>query len=337
MGFSDAGSTGPGPDDLVLAVSGARAEAGLAAAEEMLDALPPAGVAPARGRAARRAAWRAREGDLAVISVPGDYAALEAHKALGSGMDVLLFSDGVSLEDEVALKRRPTSGASSSWGRVRARRSSTGWRSVRQRRRARLGGRGRRGGHRRAGGHGARRPGGRRISRCYGTGGRDLTDEVGGSRPSTPSPASTPTPSTDVILCVSKPPSPEVAERVLRALAASGPAAVACMVGGGVEPVAGSPGRDPRGGGPRRRPARRPPVRAPGPAPRRVGHAAAPCAACSPADALQRGRRDPGRAPRDRGHQRAGRPGAAPGGRATGPRVPRSRRGGVHPRAAATR
>ena len=38
--------------------------------------------------------------------MPGEYAALEAHKALGAGMDVLLFSDGVSLEDEVALKRR---------------------------------------------------------------------------------------------------------------------------------------------------------------------------------------------------------------------------------------
>ena len=46
------------------------------------------------------------EGDVAVISVPGEYAALEAHKALGAGMDVLLFSDGVAIEDEVALKRR---------------------------------------------------------------------------------------------------------------------------------------------------------------------------------------------------------------------------------------
>ena len=38
--------------------------------------------------------------------MPGEYAALEAHKALGAGMDVLLFSDGVPIEDEVALKRR---------------------------------------------------------------------------------------------------------------------------------------------------------------------------------------------------------------------------------------
>jgi FdrA protein len=41
-----------------------------------------------------------------VISVPGDYAALEAHKALSAGLDVLLFSDNVSLAAEVALKQR---------------------------------------------------------------------------------------------------------------------------------------------------------------------------------------------------------------------------------------
>ena len=42
-----------------------------------------------------------------------------------------------------------------------------------------------------------------------------------------------------MILCVSKPPAPEVAERVLRALAGCGTPAAACMVGGGVEPVEG--------------------------------------------------------------------------------------------------
>ena len=44
---------------------------------------------------------------------------------------------------------------------------------------------------------------------------------------------------TEVIVCVSKPPSPEVAEWVLGALAATRRPAAACMVGGGVEPVAG--------------------------------------------------------------------------------------------------
>jgi FdrA protein len=43
---------------------------------------------------------------VAVVSVPGAYAALEAHEALTAGLDVLLFSDNVSLADEVALKDR---------------------------------------------------------------------------------------------------------------------------------------------------------------------------------------------------------------------------------------
>ncbi len=47
--------------------------------------------------------------NVAVVSVPGDYAALEAHKALTRGLDVLLFSDNVSLQDEVNLKRRARS------------------------------------------------------------------------------------------------------------------------------------------------------------------------------------------------------------------------------------
>src|SRR5262245_38645758 len=47
--------------------------------------------------------------NVAVVSVPGPYAALAAHQALSAGMDVLLFSDGVSVDDEVALKVRAES------------------------------------------------------------------------------------------------------------------------------------------------------------------------------------------------------------------------------------
>ncbi len=54
---------------------------------------------------------RASEGqvklpNVAIVSVPGDYAALEAHKALSAGLHVLLFSDNVSVEEEVELKER---------------------------------------------------------------------------------------------------------------------------------------------------------------------------------------------------------------------------------------
>lgn len=42
--------------------------------------------------------------NLAFISVPGEYAALEATKALNNGLHVFLFSDNVPLKDEIELK-----------------------------------------------------------------------------------------------------------------------------------------------------------------------------------------------------------------------------------------
>lgn len=42
--------------------------------------------------------------NIAVISVPGIYAALEAKKALNNNLHVMMFSDNVSIEDEIKLK-----------------------------------------------------------------------------------------------------------------------------------------------------------------------------------------------------------------------------------------
>jgi len=47
---------------------------------------------------------RLQNANLAIISVPGEYAAFEAVKALNSGLNVFLFSDNVPLEDEIELK-----------------------------------------------------------------------------------------------------------------------------------------------------------------------------------------------------------------------------------------
>ena len=44
------------------------------------------------------------EANLVVISVPGRYAAREARRALNKGLHVMLFSDHVSVEEEVELK-----------------------------------------------------------------------------------------------------------------------------------------------------------------------------------------------------------------------------------------
>jgi FdrA protein len=238
LGMSDPAIDGAGPDDLVIAVQGDDAEAGVAAAEDVLDKAPADAGSGQAVRAPRSVART--EGDVAVISVPGEYAALEAHKALGAGMDVLLFSDGVPIEDEVALKRRahergllvmgPGAGtaiidgvalgfanvvAPGSVGVVAA--AGTGAQAVTV----------------------LQERAGAGVSACYGTGGRDLKDEVGAITALDAIARLAADQATDVILCVSKPPSPDVAEAVLRALAGCGTPAAACMVGGGVDPVDG--------------------------------------------------------------------------------------------------
>jgi len=45
------------------------------------------------------------DANLVAISVPGEYAAREARKALESGLNVFLFSDNVSIDDELDLKK----------------------------------------------------------------------------------------------------------------------------------------------------------------------------------------------------------------------------------------
>ena len=93
-----------GPDDLVIAVRGARAQAALARAEALLDAGTQSRAA-GEGFPTLAAAIAGLAGaNLALISVPGEYAAAEAHRALERGLHVMLFSDNVPLADEVALK-----------------------------------------------------------------------------------------------------------------------------------------------------------------------------------------------------------------------------------------
>ena len=56
-------------------------------------------------RSLEMALQEAATANLALISTPGDYAAAEAMKALRLGLNVMLFSDNVALDDEIALKR----------------------------------------------------------------------------------------------------------------------------------------------------------------------------------------------------------------------------------------
>ena len=95
------------PNDLIIAVSAATDEAlsrAIAHAEELLSRpSAPSGRVVCKTLSSAIAA--SPEADIALISVPGEYAAAEARRALDRGLHVLIFSDNVPLEDEIALKR----------------------------------------------------------------------------------------------------------------------------------------------------------------------------------------------------------------------------------------
>ncbi|PXV93822.1 succinyl-CoA synthetase alpha subunit [Lachnotalea glycerini] len=46
------------------------------------------------------------QANLAVISIPGAYAALEAERALDEGLNVFMFSDNVTVDDEIKIKQK---------------------------------------------------------------------------------------------------------------------------------------------------------------------------------------------------------------------------------------
>ena len=100
-----------GPNDLLVAISGTD-EINVAAAIEQAGARLDGEAAPSpsgdgeitRPRSLVEAAAATPAATLALISCPGEYATAEATKALRLGLDAMIFSDNVSLEDEVALK-----------------------------------------------------------------------------------------------------------------------------------------------------------------------------------------------------------------------------------------
>ena len=101
-----------GDQDLLIVVRAKDAKIAndaLAKAEEMLlrkkkPAAAGGSAAPAP-RDVASAVAALPGANLAMISVAGRYAAREARKALAAGLHVMLFSDNVSIEDEVALKK----------------------------------------------------------------------------------------------------------------------------------------------------------------------------------------------------------------------------------------
>src|SRR5262245_6454288 len=91
-----------GPSDLLVsvrAISEAVANRALASVEELLSAGRDASRVSADilPRTTASAARRNRAARVALVAVPGAYAAVDAHQAISADLHVFLFSDGVSL------------------------------------------------------------------------------------------------------------------------------------------------------------------------------------------------------------------------------------------------
>jgi succinyl-CoA synthetase alpha subunit len=236
------------PNDLLIALDGEDAApltAALAEAERALDQQP----ASSSGGGPRREPPRSLEmgldlmpaANLALISTPGDYAAAEAFKALRLGLNVMMFSDNVPIKEEVALKRYaqahdlmvmgPDCGTAiiggiplgfanavrrGEIGIVAA--SGTGLQLV-SCLIDRLGG---------------------GISQAIGTGGHDLSREVGGITMLQGLAALVEDTATKAIVLISKPPAPEIAARVLARAREAGKPVVVSFLGADPASIAAS-------------------------------------------------------------------------------------------------
>lgn len=238
-GFSGGELDGLGANDLVLAVKAddaQTAEAALDAGERAVfsEQEAPRGGSQQEPPASIDEAVRRADGlNVAIVSVPGEYAALEAHHALTAGLHVLLFSDNVPLEQEVELKERaaalgllvmgPGAGTAvlggTGLGFANAL-GSAGGGAV---------------GVVAAAGTGAQEVSalldrwGVRVSQVVGVGGRDLSEAVGGRMAQLAARALNADPGTSAVLLVSKPASPAAAGAVLAEC--TGTPAVAVLLG----------------------------------------------------------------------------------------------------------
>src|SRR5712691_6923492 len=98
------------PGDLILSLRAQDRAAGVAAliaARKLLDRPDTSGAASSSHapRTIRAAVQEMPNANLALISVPAHFAPAEARKALALGLNVMIFSDNVPIEEETALKR----------------------------------------------------------------------------------------------------------------------------------------------------------------------------------------------------------------------------------------
>jgi len=240
-GLAAAADGDPGPNDLVVAIAATEqgaADAALARAGVALTS--GGGESGDDGPSAARVAETIGEGladlpdaTIALISTPGTYATAEALKALKSGLHVFLFSDNVSVEDEVELKtlagRKGLLVMGPDCGTAIVGGVPLGFaNAVRQ------------GpiGLAAASGTGLQQVSclidrfGSGVSHALGTGGRDLDERVGGRTMLAAIDRLLADPATAVLVLISKPPSPAVAARVLDAVRGAAKPVVVNFLGG---------------------------------------------------------------------------------------------------------
>jgi FdrA protein len=226
--------TPPGPEDLLIVVRAtdeAQAQAALASAEQRLTSRGDRGAtdsaAPLLVRSLELALQHDKTANLALISVAGEHAWLEAEQALRHGLHVFLFSDNVPIEQEQRLKALAVKNGlllmGPDCGTAIINGAGLGFSNVAPRGSIGIVG---------ASGTGMQQlicliaASGMGISQAIGTGGRDLSEAIGGVMMRSGLALLANDPQTAVIVLVSKPPAERVAREILAAAQLAKPVVV---------------------------------------------------------------------------------------------------------------
>ena len=176
--------------------------------------------------------------NMLVISIPGEYAAEEADKALRQGLNVMMFSDNVKIEDELRLKRMAVEKGLLMMGPDCGTAIINGvplcFANVVRRGKIGLVG---------ASGTGTQEITvvahqlGEGFSQVIGTGGRDLSENIGGLMMIQGIEALMADPETEVIVLVSKPPAASVEKKIYELVAKTDKPVVIDFIGGDAESI----------------------------------------------------------------------------------------------------
>lgn len=222
-------------NDLVVAVLAETREKGDEAINSLDSLLAPSGSVVESKKSYKNldSAYSAMPGaNLAVVSVPGKFARLEVAKAVERGLHTFLFSDNLTIDEEIELKERAKEKGllvmGPGCGTAVINGVGLGFSNALKRGPV---------GIVAASGTGLQEvaclidnmgPG---ISHAIGVGGRDLSEEVGGMMTLEALSLLERDDATEILVLISKPPSKKVAEKILNAIHGSNKPAVICFLG----------------------------------------------------------------------------------------------------------